>query len=114
MHTTTLLPKHPPSLAEFKTFIEALPNGAWTGLTGVSRGVVEAERGHVYVDYDENYGPYFDNYLDEQRKAELIARLGDAPRVALHIQASTFDVGSNELAEEVCALLSSRWGGELE
>jgi hypothetical protein len=114
MRTTTLIPKHPPSLAEFKTFIEALPNGAWTGLTGISRGVVEAERGHVYIDYDENYGRYFDESLDEPRKAELVARLGHAPRLALHIQASTFDVGSHELADEVCALLRSRWGGEQE
>jgi hypothetical protein len=114
MRTTTLIPKRPPSLAEFKTFIEALPNAAWTALTGISRGVVEAERGHVFVDYDENYGRYFDEYLAEPRKAELVARLGHAPRLALHIQASTFDVGSNELADEVCSLLRSRWGGELE
>jgi hypothetical protein len=68
----------------------------------------------VYVDYDENYGRYFDESLDEPRKADLVARLGYAPRLALHIQASTFDVGSSELANEVCALLRSRWGGELE
>jgi hypothetical protein len=114
MRTTTLIPKQPPSLAEFKAFIEALPNGAWAGHSGICRGVVEAERGHVYVDYDDNYGRYFEAYLDEPRKAELLARLGQAPRLALHIQASTFDVGSGELAEEVCTLLRSRWGGELE
>jgi len=114
MHTTTLIPQHPPSLPEFKAFIESLPGGSWGGALGIPRGVVVAERGHVYVDYDDKYGYYFDAYLDEQRKADLLAQFGRLPQLALHVQASIVDVGSKELADGLCSLLLSKWGGVLE
>src|SRR5262249_21292763 len=101
MATTTLIPRNRPSLEEFRAFIESLPGGYWADESGIPRGVVEAERGHVYVDYDSNYGRYFQNHLDTRRRAELLARLGGAPTVALHVEASVVDPGSDELAERI-------------
>jgi hypothetical protein len=42
----------------------------------------------VYLDYDQHYRNYFDSFHDEQRRAELSARLGFSPRLAIHLQAS--------------------------
>jgi hypothetical protein len=114
MHTTTLILREQPSLADFRAFIESLPGGGWAGAIGIPRGVVEAERGHVYVDYDDKYGHYFDNYLDEQRKADLLAQIGQSPQFAIHVQASVVDVGSRELADHLCKMLLAKWGGTIE
>ncbi len=114
MHTTTLIPQHQPSRAEFQAFIESLPGGTWAGALGIPRGVIEAERGHVYVDYDDDYGHYFDTYLDGQRKAELLAQLGRSPRLAFHLHASQVDVGSEELADTILSRLLRTWGGATE
>jgi hypothetical protein len=94
--------------------IESIPGGSWADGLSTPRGVVEAERGHVYVDYDNAYGDFVERYMDEQRREELLNEFGGAPKLALHIHASTFDVGSDELAKEVAGLLLGLWGGDTE
>jgi hypothetical protein len=111
MHTITFYPKTPPSLADIKGFVQSYPEGDWLTEPGVSRGVIEAEDGRVYLDYDDHYREYFDKYLDERQRAELTARLGFSPTLALHIQASHAFRHSRELARAICTTLATKWGG---
>jgi hypothetical protein len=111
MDTITVYPKNKPSLEDVKGFIRAFPEGDWVTETGVSRGVVESEDGRVYLDYDEHYREYFDKYLDERQRADLTARLGFSPTLALHVHASQAYEHSGELARSVCEGLLKRWGG---
>ena len=78
---------------------------------GVSRGVVEAEDGRVYLDYNEHYREYFDKYLDEQQRTELTSRLGFSPTLALHLHASNAYQHSRDLAQAICERLVNKWGG---
>ncbi len=108
MYTITVYPKRSPSLEEIKAFARSFHDADWVTAT---RGVIESEDGRIYLDYDERYREYFDNYLDEHQRAELTARLGFAPSLALHVQVSTAYPHSRELARAVCAALVKQWGG---
>jgi hypothetical protein len=108
MHTISVYPERNPSLEEIKGFVRSFPDGDW--VTG-SRGVIEADDGRVYLDYDEQYRKYFDQDLDEQQRAELTGRLGFSPRLAIHLQVSNAYQHSRELARAVCEALVRRWGG---
>jgi hypothetical protein len=111
VHTITFYPRVVPSLDEVKGFVRSFPDGDWVTETGVSRGVVESEDGRVYLDYDDHYREYFDKYLDAQQRAELTARLGFSPTVALHVHASHAYQHSGELAQAICEGLAKKWGG---
>jgi hypothetical protein len=111
MHTITVYPKSKPSLEEIKGFVRSFPEGDWVTEGGVPRGVIESEDGRVYLDYDERYGEYFDKYLDERQRAELTARLGFSPTLALHVHASNAYQHSRELAHAICEDLVKQWGG---
>jgi hypothetical protein len=108
MHTITVYPERNPSLEEIKDFIRSFPEGEWVT---ASRGVVESDDGRVYLDYDEHYPEYFDKFLDEQQRAELAARLGFSPKLAIHLHASNAYHHSMELARTVCEALVRQWGG---
>jgi hypothetical protein len=108
MHTITVYPERKPPLEEVKGFIRSFPEGEWVTS---SRGVVESEDGRVYLDYDDHYREYFERYLDERQRAELIARLGFSPTLALHLHASNAYRHSGELARALCEALVKRWGG---
>ena len=109
MHTIIFYPERNPSLEEIKNFVRSFPaDGEWVT---ASRGVIESDEGRVYLDYDEHYRTYFDTYLDEQQRAELTARLGFPPRLAIHLQVSNAYQHSRELARTICEALVSRWGG---
>jgi hypothetical protein len=108
MHTITVFPKGQPSLDEVKRFVQSLPEGEWVTET---RGVIESEDGRIYLDYDDHYRQYFDTYLDEGHRAELAARLGFSPTLALHLHASHAYQHSRELAKAICESLVSKWGG---
>jgi hypothetical protein len=111
MHTITFYPKANPSLEEVKGFVRSFPEGEWVTDAGASRGVVESEDGRVYIDYDDNCRAYFDKYLDERGRAELTARLGFSPALAVHVHASHAYHHSRELARAVCEGLAAKWGG---
>lgn len=111
MHTLTFYPQHPPTLEEVQSFVQSFPEGDWVTATGVSRGVIEADDARIYLDYDDHYRDYYDQYLDERQRAELTARLGFSPTLALHVQASHHYRHSRELAQEVCERLVKQWGG---
>jgi hypothetical protein len=108
MQTITVYPERNPSLEEIQGFVRSFPDGEWVT---ASRGVIESEDGRVYLDYDQNYREYFDKYLDEQQRAELTARLGFSPRLALHVHVSNAYQHSRELARAVCEALVRQWGG---
>lgn len=108
MFTITVYPKHNPSIEEIKDFVRSFPEGEWVT---ASRGVIESDDGKIYLDYDEHYREYYDKYLDEQKRAELTARLGFSPSLALHVQVSTAYQHSRELARAVCEALVKQWGG---
>jgi hypothetical protein len=108
MNTMTVYPERNPSLEEIQGFVRSFHDGDWVT---ASRGVIESDDGRVYLDYDEQYRTYFDTYLDEQQRAELTARLGFSPRLAIHLQVSNAYQHSRELARTVCEALVSRWGG---
>jgi hypothetical protein len=108
MQTITVYPERNPPLEEIKRFVRSFPDGEWVT---ASRGVVESEDGRVYLDYDEHYREYFDKYLDEQQRAELTARLGFSPTLALYVHASNAYPHSRELARAVCEALVKQWGG---
>jgi len=108
MHTITVYPERNPSLEEIKGFVRSFPDGEWVT---ASRGVIESDDGRVYLDYDERYREYFDKYLDEQQRAELTARLGFSPWLALHVHVSNAYQHSRELARAVCEALVKQWGG---
>jgi hypothetical protein len=111
MHTITFYPKNKPSLDAVKKFVQSFPEGDWIMESGVCRGVIEAEDARIYLDYDEHYREYYDKYLDEQQRAELTARLGFSPTLALHVHASHAYQHSRELAQAVCQSLAKQWGG---
>jgi hypothetical protein len=111
MHTITVYPKSRPTLEEVQGFIRALPEGDWVSEAGTSRGVVEAEDGRIYLDYDERYRHYFDNYLSDQERADLSKRLGFSPTLALHVHISNAFRQSDQLARSVCQDLLRKWGG---
>ena len=112
MHTITFYPKWTPSLDEVKEFVRSFPEGEWITLNGVDRGVIESEDGRIYLDYDDHYHEYFVKYLDERQRAELTARLGSSPALAVHIHASHAYQHSRELAQTVCESLAKKWGGD--
>src|ERR1700722_14940770 len=111
MHTITFYPKQPPPLNDVQTFVHSFPEGAWLTGTGKERGGIESDDGRVYLDYDDHYREYFDKYLDEQQRADLTARLGFSPTLALHVHASHAYQHSQELARAVCERLVEKWGG---
>ena len=111
MHTITFYPKSKPSLDEVKAFVQSYPEGDWLTETLGCRGVIESEDGRVYLDYDDRYRDYFDNYLDERQRLELTTRLGFSPTLAVHIHASHAYQHSRELAQAVCESLTKKWGG---
>ena len=111
MHTITFYPTSQPSLDEVKRFIQSFPEGDWVTETGVCRGVIESEEGRIYLDYDDHYPEYYDKYLDEQQRADLTARLGFSPTLALHVHASRAYQHSGELARAICEKLVNKWGG---
>ena len=111
MHTITFYPKQPPPLNDVQTFVHSFPEGDWLTGTGQERGVIETDDGRVYLDYDDHYREYFDKYLDEQQRADLTARLGFSPTLALHVHASHAYQHSQELARAVCERLVEKWGG---
>jgi hypothetical protein len=111
VHTITFYPKNKPSLDEVKEFVRSFPEGDWVVGTGVHRGVVESEDGRIYLDYDDHFRDYFDTYLDERQRAELTARLGFSPTLAVHVHASNAYKNSRELARSVCEDLVKKWGG---
>src|SRR5262245_12930053 len=111
MHTITFYPKSTPSLEEVKAFVQSYPGGDWVIGAKISRGVVESDDGRIYLDYDDQYRDYFDKYLDEQERAELTARLGFSPSLALHIHPSHAYQHSGELAHALCESLARKWGG---
>jgi hypothetical protein len=111
MHTITVYPQSQPSLEEVKEFIRSIPDGEWVTGAKVSRGVVESDEGRIYLDYDDHYRDYFDKYLDERERAELTARLGFSPTLALHVHASHVYQHSRELARAICESLVNKWGG---
>src|SRR5437868_1266027 len=108
MHTITVHPERNPSLEEIKGFVRSYPGGEWVT---ASCGVIESDDGRVYLDYDEHYRKYFDRYLDEQQRAELTARLGFSPKLAIHLHASNAYHHSRQLARAICEALVRQWGG---
>jgi hypothetical protein len=108
MHTITVYPERNASHEEIKGFVRSFPDGEWVT---ASRGVIESDDGRVYLDYDEHYQEYLDKYLDEEQRAELTARLGFSPRLALHLHASNAYQNSRDLARAVCEALVKKWGG---
>jgi hypothetical protein len=108
MHIITVYPERSPSLEEIKSFVRSFQDGEWVT---ASRGVIESDDGRVYLDYDERYREYFDKYLDERQRAELTARLGFSPTLAIHLQASNAYQHSRELARAVCDALVRQWAG---
>jgi hypothetical protein len=108
MHTITVYPERHPSLEEIKEFVRSFPDSEWVT---ASRGVIESEDGRAYLDYDDHYREYFDKHLDEPQRAELTARLGFAPRLALHVHASNAYQHSRVLVQAICEALDRRWGG---
>jgi hypothetical protein len=111
MHTLTFYPKRPPTLEEVQSFVQSFPEGDWVTETGVSRGVIEADDARIYLDYDDHYRDYYDQYLDERQRADLTARLGFSPTLALHVHASHAYQHSRELAQAICERLVKQWGG---
>jgi hypothetical protein len=112
MHTITFYPKDRTlSLDQVKEFVRSFPEGDWLTENGVGRGVIESEDGRIYLDYDDHYQEYFGKYLDERQRAELTARLGFSPSLAVHIHASHAYQHSRDLAQAVCDSLAKRWDG---
>lgn len=111
MHTITFYPKNKPSLVEVKEFVRSFPEGDWVAESGVGRGVIETEDGRIYLDYDDYYHEYFEKDLDERQRADLRARLGFSPTLAVHVHASHAYKQSRKLAETVCENLVKKWGG---
>lgn len=111
MHTITFYPKSIPSLDEVKEFVRSFPEGEWVAETDYCRGVIDSEDGRIYLDYDDHYREYFDKYLNERQRAELTARLGFSPNLAVHVHASHANKHSRELAQTVCEDLAKKWGG---
>lgn len=111
MYTITFFPQQQPSLEEVRRFIESYPEGDWVTDAEVERGVIESEEGRIYLDYDDQYRDYFNRFLDEGERAELIDRLGFSPGLALHVHASHVGQHSRELAQEICDRLVTIWGG---
>src|SRR5437764_10669702 len=99
MHTITFYPRTLPSLDEVKGFVQSYPEGDWVTETGIPRGVIESEDARIYLDYDDHYGDYFRQYLDDQQRADLTARLGFSPTLALHLHASHAYQHSQEFAQ---------------
>jgi hypothetical protein len=108
MHTLSVYPKSIPSLEDVQTFVMSLPEGDWVT---ASRGVIESDDGRVYLDYDNDYGNYFNNYLEPREREQLATRLGFAPSLALHLHVSTHYRHSRELAQLICEMLVKKWGG---
>src|SRR5438067_7998788 len=107
MHSITFYPRASPTLEEVKGLVELLPGGFWHwGESLRRRGVVETEDAVVYIDYDDHYHEYFEKYLDEHEKRNLVDRLRISPRVALHLHASHRTPRSKELARTVCEMLA--------
>jgi hypothetical protein len=111
MHSITFYPKNNPTLDEIKEFVRSFPEGDWVTGTGVGRGLIESEDGRIYLDYDDHYREYFEKYLDERQRAELTARLGFCPTLAVHLHASHTYQHSQELAQSICESLAKKWGG---
>ncbi len=111
MYTITFYPKSTPSLDEVRALVQSFPEGQWVTETGVCRGVIESAEGRVYLDYDNHYRDYFNQYLDEQERADLTARLGFTPALALHVHASHAYQHSRQLVQAICESLAKKWGG---
>lgn len=111
MKTASVILATAPPVGDVAALVQRLPGGYWQA-PSPSEGGIDGPDGCVYLSYDDQFGTYWRDVLEPAEQARVLAALGHAPELAVHLHLSA-GAPSDCLARAVAERLVTAWGGVL-